>query len=153
MSSFMFLGVRNKLNKVTFNVKDIYNVPEIYKNNLWFSDGLLFDKDVIEDSKDMLKVIDKSYYWYEIKGFLNPLAAALRYKDDFPDQYEAALQMSQWFCKFIKKLKEQGNDVCVVRLWIGQERKFKLDKKTLNISKLDLTNYEMPLEIVYNLDY
>lgn len=153
MSSFMFLGVKNKLNKVTFNVKDIYNVPKIYKDNLWFSDGLLFDKDVIEDSKNILKAIDKSYYWYEIKGFLTPLGAALRYKDDFPDQYEALLQMSQWFCKFIKKLKEQGNDVCAVRLWIGQERKFKLSKQNLNISKLDLTNYEMPLEIVYNLDY
>lgn len=102
MSSFMFLGVKNKLNKVTFNVKDIYNVPKIYKDNLWFSDGLLFDKDVIEDSKNILKAIDKSYYWYEIKGFLTPLGAALRYKDDFPDQYEASLQMSQWFCKFIK---------------------------------------------------
>lgn len=152
MSSFMFLGVKNKLNKVTFSVNDIYNVPEIYKNNLWFSDGVSFDENVIAESKPMLKAIDKNYYWYEIKGFLTPLSASLRYKDDFPDQYEAALQMSQWFCKFVKILKEKGNDVWVVRLWIGQESKLKLCKKNINISKLDLTNYEMPLEIVYNLN-
>lgn len=152
MSSFMFIGVREKLEKVRFSAKDIYNIPEIYKNNLWFSDGLLFDENVIPGSEATLKEISKSYYWYQINGFLTPLGASLRYKEDCPDLYEAALQMSQWFLNFIKELKSQDNDILLIKLWLGKGRKSKISKKNLNISILDLGNYEIPIDIVYNLN-
>lgn len=152
MSKFMFLGVKDKLKKVDFSATDIYNIPEIYKNNLWFSDGLLFNENFMEEAREKLIKINNSYYWYIISGFLTPLSAQLRYKEDAPDLYEASKQMSQWFYKFVKELKEQGNDVLIINLWIGGEGKNKFEKKRLNLNTIDLSNYEMPIEVLYKIE-
>lgn len=153
MSQYMFIGVKDKLSKTDFSAKDIYIIPEIYKNSLWFSDGVLFDENIPDDQKSYLQKNYQEYTWYNIKGFLTPLRASTRYKEDFPDQYEAAYQMSQWFCKYVKKLRCKGNEVLVVNLWIGEDNvKIKTIEKILKISKVDLSNYEIPQDIVFKLE-
>ena len=148
----MFLGLKNKLKKIDYEANEIYNIPNFYKNSTYFQEGILFDENIDKFNIQVLNDYCK-FNWYIVKALPVPFEAATRYKDDFPDLYEAALQMSTWFVKFVKKLKDQGNDVVVINLWISDKtEKRKTDKKTLNISEVDLSNYEMPRDILYNLE-
>ena len=152
MSQYMFLGLKNKLKKIDYEANEIYNIPKIYKNSIYFQEGILFDENIDKFHIQLLNDYCK-LNWYIVKTLPVPFEAATRYKEDFPDLYEAALQMSTWFSKFVKKLKEQGNDVVVINLWISDKKeKRTTDKKTLKLSEVDLSNYEMPRDILYNLE-
>lgn len=153
MSQSIFLGVKNKLNKVDISGNEIFCIPDLYKNSFYFKEGILFDEHLDEYESRFFNKYFNQYNWYEIKGLPIPFEASLRYKDDLPDLYEASLQLSQWFCKFVKSLKSEGNEVAVVNLWVNnKEQNIKAKKKLLNISELDISDYEMPRDIIYELN-
>lgn len=149
----MFLGVKDKLTKKDFDAKEIYTIPDKYKNNFYFQEGLLFDEEVETDIKTLLSKKCSNLNWYKVKALPVPFEAAVRYKEDFPDLYEAAVQMSQWFCRYVKQIQNKSNEVFVVNLWVSDKKQnVKITEKILKIAEIDLYNYEMPRDIIFRLE-
>ncbi len=122
MSQFMLLGAKDKLTKKDFDAKEIYSIPDKYKDNFYFQEGLLFDEDVEPHIKTLLNKKREYLNWYKVKALPVPFEAAIRYKEDFPDLYEAAVQMSQWFCRYVKQMQNKNNEVFVVNLWVSGKK-------------------------------
>ena len=70
--------------------------------------------------------------------------------EDFPDLYEASLQMSKWFIKFIKNIVKE-NEVLLINLWIGSKPSRKIEVKTLDLNEIDIKDYHLPLDVLFKL--
>ncbi len=142
MSKAIFLGVKTPLQQSFFPAQEIYSDLR-YPDSLYATEGVFFGEPSAIAKRRVEAVPHLT--WYEVMGMVGPFACKSGVREVLPDFYEAALQVSEWFIRFLKDRAAEG-EVCLLQLRLGDPADKKIRTDRLPLSKLKPVDFELPFD-------
>ncbi len=152
MSAILFLGVKNALYRSEYGANEVYSDIK-YPNSLFFRDGISFDDDIFEPNRQHIGRYYSKYKWYEVRSNVMLFDYESKNQETCPDLYEASLQLSEWFIRFLSLQIKNGNELYLLQRWLGNSPDKKISCKTLKISNLKPIDCKLPYDTLLKLRF
>lgn len=149
MSAILFLGAKKALSKTEYRVKEVFS-DIAYPNSLFFHDGIAFDDDILESRQHIAHYYSK-YKWYEVKTNVMLFDFESKNQEVVPDLYEASLQLSEWVIRFLSSEISNGNELYLLRRWLGDPPNKKISRKTVKLNDLKPIDHKLPYDVLLKL--
>ncbi len=150
MSAILFLGAKNALRKTEYGAKEFFSDIK-YSDSIFFRDGIAFDDDIFEPNRQHIGHYGSMCKWYEVKSNVMLFCFESKNKDAIPDLYEASFMLSEWFINFLSEQIGEGNELYLLRRWLGNSPDKKIDRRNLKISSLKPTDYKLRYDALLKL--